>query len=152
MKIPALPADALQLLRRPEIAGVYQATDDSARTLFQAGPAAGFKVYRIDLAKARNAASLHRILAKGLHFPDWYGGNWDALADCLTDMSWDETTTGYVLILQHAEIVQSADPAVFTSLLDVLKETVGAWQKQEIRFCCLLTGKHPELPLLGVAT
>ncbi|GAB2881760.1 barstar family protein [Uliginosibacterium flavum] len=151
MKINALPANAVQLLRRPEIAGVYQATDDTARTLFQAGPAAGFNVYRIDLGKARNADSLHRILARGLHFPDWYGGNWDALADCLTDMSWNEAD-GYLLILVHAETLQAADPACFSSLLEVLNETVTAWQTQKISFCCLLTGTHTELPVLGVST
>lgn len=30
---------------------------------------------------------LHRTLAAGLRFPDWYGGNLDALHDCLTDMT-----------------------------------------------------------------
>ena len=151
MKINTMPADAVQLLRQPGIAGVYQATDDTARALFQAGPAAGFNVYRIDLGKARNATTLHRILAKGLHFPDWYGGNWDALADCLTDMSWNEAD-GYLLILQGAEVLQAADPACFATLLNVLKEAVTNWQTQKISFCCLLSGSHPELPLLGVCT
>ena len=151
MKIPPLPADAVQLLRKPEIAGVYQASDDTARALFQAGPAAGFNVYRIDLGKAHDADSLQRILARGLHFPDWYGGNWDALADCLTDMSWNEAD-GYLLILPRADVLQAADSACFASLLEVLKETVAAWQAQKICFCCLLTGNHPQLPVLGVRT
>ena len=29
---------------------------------------------------------LHAALAGVLHFPDWYGGNLDALYDCLTDL------------------------------------------------------------------
>lgn len=149
MKISALPAEALQRLRTPEIAGVYHATDDAARAFCQAAPAAGFTVYRIDLGKARNADTLHRILARALHFPDWYGGNWDALADCLTDMSWDEAD-GYLLILQHAEVLQAAEPASFETLLEVLKDSVTAWQAQNISFCCLLTGSHPERPVPGV--
>lgn len=33
-----------------------------------------------------NRESLHEALAKALGFPDWYGGNLDALYDCLTDL------------------------------------------------------------------
>ncbi len=104
MKTTALPPDAAQLLRERAHAGVYQATDETASALFQAGPAAGFNVYRIDLAHAQDAKSLHRTLAKSLHFPDWYGANWDALADSLADISWNEAD-GYLLILQRAEIL-----------------------------------------------
>ena len=28
----------------------------------------------------------HAYLAKTLHFPDWYGGNLDAMADCLSEL------------------------------------------------------------------
>lgn len=151
MKTTALPPDAAQLLRKRECAGVYQATDETASALFQAGPAAGFNVYRIDLAHTHDAESLHRTLAKGLHFPDWYGANWDALADSLADMSWNEAD-GYLLILQRAEILQAANPACFEALLDVLKDTVMAWQSQKMPFWSLLVGPHPELPRLGVRT
>lgn len=30
--------------------------------------------------------ALHAALAEALDFPDWYGGNLDALYDCLTDL------------------------------------------------------------------
>ena len=30
--------------------------------------------------------ALHRAFAEGLSFPDYYGGNLDALYDCLTDL------------------------------------------------------------------
>lgn len=29
---------------------------------------------------------LHQVLAQGLDFPEWYGRNLDALADCLGDL------------------------------------------------------------------
>ena len=32
-------------------------------------------------------AELHRVIAAQLGFPEWYGGNLDALYDCLTDVS-----------------------------------------------------------------
>jgi len=39
----------------------------------------------IDLGKCTKTAELLRQLGKALSFPDWYGANFDALFDCLSD-------------------------------------------------------------------
>ena len=36
--------------------------------------------------------------ADALEFPDWFGHNWDALADCLTDLTWATSMAGYVVV------------------------------------------------------
>jgi RNAse (barnase) inhibitor barstar len=145
------PDDLVHVLRDPTRAGVYSTNDDCACTLYHAGPGAGFNVYRIDLGQAHDVASLHNILERSLHFPDWYGANWDALADCLTDMSWNEAD-GYLLILQRTEVLQATDQKAFDTLLEVLRDTVVAWRKQGVAFWTLFIGHHPELPLLEVHT
>lgn len=43
------------------------------------------KEVTIDGAKITTKEELHATLAAGLGFPDYYGGNLDALADCLGD-------------------------------------------------------------------
>ena len=35
----------------------------------------------LDGGSVGSRETLHRTLAAGLHFPDWYGGNLDALHD-----------------------------------------------------------------------
>ncbi|WP_276947736.1 barstar family protein [Acetatifactor muris] len=40
----------------------------------------------IDGEKITDREMLHEILAEGLKLPEWYGGNLDALYDCLTEM------------------------------------------------------------------
>ena len=40
----------------------------------------------LDGGSVGNRETLHRVLAAGLQFPDWYGGNLDALFDALTDI------------------------------------------------------------------
>ena len=40
----------------------------------------------VDCCGLETKARLHAALADGLHFPDWYGHNLDALYDCLTDL------------------------------------------------------------------
>lgn len=47
----------------------------------------------IDGAEVDSIAGLHRLLAEQLDFPLWYGGNLDALYDCLTDLSEETTIT-----------------------------------------------------------
>lgn len=37
--------------------------------------------------------AFHTLLAKELDFPAWYGGNLDALFDCLTDLHADTSVT-----------------------------------------------------------
>lgn len=41
----------------------------------------------LDGGSVGNRETLHRVLAAGLQFPDWYGGNLDALHDCLTEIN-----------------------------------------------------------------
>lgn len=47
----------------------------------------------LDGSTAPSKEALHRHLARELNFPDWYGGNLDALFDCLTAVSEEVTIT-----------------------------------------------------------
>ena len=41
----------------------------------------------LDGGSVGSRETLHQTLAAGLRLPDWYGGNLDALHDCLTDIT-----------------------------------------------------------------
>ena len=43
-------------------------------------------LYTIDFRDVQNYAEVHLIIREALGFPDYYGCNWDAFWDCLTDM------------------------------------------------------------------
>ena len=45
--------------------------------------------YTVDFSKAKYYIEIHEVLKRDLDFPDYYGGNPDALWDCLTDMLGD---------------------------------------------------------------
>ena len=71
--------------------------------------------YIIDCSGITDRKELHRILAKALSFPEWYGHNLDALYDCLTSISvdthvilknWDTLPPffqGFKTVLEEAE-------------------------------------------------
>ncbi|HRG72048.1 MAG TPA: barstar family protein, partial [Thauera aminoaromatica] len=43
---------------------------------------------RIDLAGCTDKAGVLARIATALHFQESFGHNWDALSDCLCDLSW----------------------------------------------------------------
>lgn len=45
--------------------------------------------------------ALMKNIAAALQFPGWFGANWDALEDCLSDLSW-LPAGGYVLVFEDA--------------------------------------------------
>ena len=45
--------------------------------------------YKVDFSKVQYFIEIHEVLKRDLDFPDYYGGNTDALWDCLTDMLGD---------------------------------------------------------------
>ncbi len=44
------------------------------------------ELYILDFSKAEHHLEIHKIIKAELDFPDYYGCNWDAFWDCLTDM------------------------------------------------------------------
>ena len=43
-------------------------------------------LYTLDFRKVQYYSEVHTIIKESLDFPDYYGRNWDAFWDCLTDM------------------------------------------------------------------
>ena len=44
------------------------------------------ELYTLDFRGVKDSMDVHRIIKKELDFPDYYGCNWDALWDCLTEI------------------------------------------------------------------
>lgn len=61
-------------------------------------------------------SELLAYLARGLSFPEYFGNNWDALVDCLSDLSW---WPGEQVIIDHAG-VPSLSPRDLTLYLESL--------------------------------
>ena len=70
-------------------------------------------------------------------FPDWYGHNWDALADCLTDLSW-MAADGYVIALDHADAFARANPTDFATALSIFQDAADTWREDGIPFWTLV--------------
>lgn len=104
----------------------------------------------VSLKQIRGKRALLKALALAMNFPETFGGNWDALADCLQDLSW-LPDRGHVLHLQSFAGFSAAAPAEQAVLLDILGAAADYWRRQGRAFIVLVDGNStlPELPVQG---
>lgn len=122
-----------KLLAQSEFAGIYHLPHSDRKALKQAAHALGFGWLQADLGDRREMADALEKLGNDLHLPEWYGANYDALADCLTDLSWN-AAPGYVLLVAGADDLQAREAAAFDTLNEVLSSVVGNWQEAKVPF------------------
>ena len=126
----------IQRLRDPSRSGVYRVSRmDEVEDAVRASDLALMRV-----AFADKAALLDNM-ASALGFPHWFGHNWDALEDCLTDLSWRDAT-GYVLL------IESPRPGDDLSILvDILRSSAEFWAGRGKPFFALFVDPQRALPL-----
>lgn len=90
---------------------------------------------------ARTKGEVLRALGETFAFPDWYGQNFDALADCLTDVG--STGVGTVLLWDDWGPFARGEARAFSVALSVLGGRVAADRGGP--FAVLLRGEGPEV-------
>ncbi len=93
----------------------------------------------VDLRRARGKHALLSACARGFQFPASFGGNWDALADCLQNLSW-LVEPGTVALLRGAADFAVAAPGEHAMLLEILGATAEYWQQRERVFIVVSEG------------
>ena len=104
--------------------GVYRAR--SVDVVLDAAHEGKLDVAEVDLSEAPALTAI----AKALDFPDWFGNNWDALEDCLGDLSW-RNASGHVIVFARHEKLPKDDLGV---LIDVLKSSAEFWAERGAPF------------------
>ncbi|WP_329387875.1 barstar family protein [Streptomyces sp. NBC_01351] len=110
-----------------------------------AAEASGWTAVRMDLDGVRTKAELMRRVADALRLPEWFGGNWDALADCLRDLSWLPVVAGRLVCVTSWREFAAARPADWETFQEILEEAVDFWRAEEdaAAFVVLLAESGP---------
>ncbi|MFA7607385.1 MAG: barstar family protein [Rhodocyclaceae bacterium] len=124
--------------------------------------ALGYRPFPVSLQACHDKAGVLQQFARTLAFPAWFGHNWDALADCLGDLSWlpvqpfDGQTNppGIALILVDCTTLAHTEPDTLATLLDILDELThdatpnhpAPWALVEADSGHPVTDTLPELP------
>jgi len=126
----------IERLQDASRSGVYRAP--RAEAIMEAVRAS--KLSWVKIRVDEKEALLNNIAA-ALEFPDWFGANWDALEDCLSDLSWREAP-GHVLLFEQARA--GDDLGV---LIDVLRSSAEYWAGRRRPFFAVFIDPAGALPL-----
>jgi RNAse (barnase) inhibitor barstar len=130
------PQVGLQLDRAAD-AGLRHIAPGQVEPLCAAARAAGLHFTRLDLTACTDKDELLARFAAAFEFPAWFGGNWDALADCLDDLEW-LPGPGHVLLVEHTAELQAKAPETLATALEILAESSHAWQARGLPFWVLV--------------
>lgn len=130
----------LQQLSDASKSGVYRTA--RADVVLAATRGSALRVVRVDLAGATGKDELIGRVAAALEFPEWFGGNWDALEDCLSDLSWS-AAGGWVLLFEGVDGLPADERGI---LLDILASAASFWKERGRPFFAVFIGDEPRLP------
>ena len=125
----------LERLKDASRSGVYRTSGPGP--ILEAVPGSGIEVARIDPGKR----PLFEAIAEALQFPEWFGRNWDALEDCLTDLSWRKAE-GHVLLFESF-----AEGDELGVLIDVLGAAAEFWAQRRRPFFAVFVDPGRKLSL-----
>lgn len=125
----------LERLKDASRSGVYRTS--SPGPVLEVVPGSGIEVARIDPRER----PLFDAIGEALQFPDWFGRNWDALEDCLTDLSWCQAD-GHVFVFES--FTPDDDLGV---LIDVLASCAEFWAARDRSFFALFIDPDRSLAL-----
>lgn len=143
------------VLTDPAAAGVYRLpARPSIATLRARIERAGLRCFALDGEGITDKASFLRACAEALAFPAYFGRNWDAFEECLTDPSAMPANgyRGYVLLYDRAAPFIRHAPDDWATALAILTAAVEYWRHTPTPFSVLLRrtgGLAPVLPPLN---
>lgn len=121
-----------QQLIDPDAAGSYTLQCDE-ETLVDTVRAAGLTLLVADLKGIKGKQSFLLAMAKACAFPREFGGNWDAFADELCDLSW-HGNAGFVLLLRNVSDTLGLSAHDREIALDIFADTVVYWRQRKKPF------------------
>ncbi|MFF3312440.1 barstar family protein [Streptomyces sp. NPDC002952] len=89
--------------------------------------AAGWRVTPLDLTGVTDRDAFMERCVRALGLPDWFGRNWDALADCLGDPDWGPASPGRLLVVAGWREYAGARPGEWAIAQEVLASAAGPY-------------------------
>ncbi len=130
---------ALLAGRRPP--GVYRWSSPAAvADVRHAVEHAGWQCVALDTWTVDDKAGFLAAVQSAFGFPDWFGRNWDALADSLSDVQHEK---GTVVVWDGWSPLARAQPPGFAVAVDILTQRAGS--RRGGAFAVVLRGDGPSI-------
>jgi RNAse (barnase) inhibitor barstar len=95
------------------------------------------QVFYIDGRNITNKPDFLAKIAVTMNFPDYFGKNWDALQDCITDIDCCEDFQ-YLIVYDHWQNFANNNPKDWQILNDIFLEAIAYWEERQVLFNVLL--------------
>lgn len=90
-------------------------------------------VLRVRGTKSSDDARFFDELAAALQFPYYFGENWSAVRDCITDLNWLKGSS-FLIVFDSADHLLSQSERGFRLLLAMLADANGVWHGKTADF------------------
>ena len=138
-----------QLFESTEESGVYYLLPAHQGSAVDAAQKKGLLVLTVEIAARANKDQALEQLGAALHFPTWYGANFDALFDCLTDPDW-QPARGHVIMIKGMIDLRATNPDDFATLIEVFQAATEARREAASPFWVLIDTPARGIPVLPV--
>jgi hypothetical protein len=105
----------------------------------------GWRVFYLDGQAIHDKASFLTAAASAMSFPPYFGRNWDAFEECVTDLAW-APAPGYAVLYDHAVNLVTYDPAAWSTIYAIFQSAVETWSARYTPFYLLVRniGRMPQ--------
>lgn len=104
--------------------GVYLAPEDVDALRVEA-KRAGIAWFDVNLARVESKREFLTACAKALRFPEGFGRNWDALADCLKDLYADTLVS-----FRNGDAFSEGAPDDYATALEIFQDAATYWKER----------------------
>ena len=120
--------------------GIYQLTSRAKpESIVDEVTDQGWRAFYVDGAAVMDKASFLDAFAVALDFPSYFGQNWDAFEECLTEMTW-APGTGYVILWDDVANFADAAPEQWETAQAIFNQAADYWQARDVPFYLLVRG------------
>lgn len=138
------------LLKDAGAAGVFYLAPSRQSGIEAAAERTRLCLLKANIAEHGSVEAVLRQLGSDLNFPIWYGANFDALYDCLTDPAW-QPAKGHVLLIDGLAGLRATDPNDFATLIEVLLAAAEARGTMNTPFVVLIDSPARGIPVFPEA-
>lgn len=120
--------------------GVYLAAPAADAVIRDAALYREMEFMEVDLKGVKDKKGFLKKAASGLGFPSYFGMNWDAFSDCLTDLSW-RPAAGYVVLFKNHQIFAVKNPPDAHMAERIFDSAAQYWKQKKTPLYIILQEK-----------
>lgn len=121
---------------------VFAVSAGSGKDWAAAARAEGVKSFVIDTRAVNTKDGLLSALAEALRFPDYFRRNWDALEECLSDLSW-VSGKRILILVESLDALAQAEPVSLETFVSIAHDAVATHGQQGRAIWVALASTRP---------